>query len=71
MFGFLKALSLYLIHVTELNTDASFASTISATHLVPNTLLGIAIAFIVVKHSKNPERVVPRLMPLLHVRPAF
>lgn len=55
MFGFLKALSLYLIHVTELNTSASFAATSSATHLVLNTLLGIAIAFIVVK---NPEMVV-------------
>jgi len=68
MFGFLKALSLYLIHVTELNTDASFAATISATHLVPNTLLGIAIAFIVVKHSKNPEMVV--VMTILSI-PSF
>ena len=58
MFGFLKPLSQYLIHVTELNTSTSLAATISATHLVLNTLLGIAIAFIVVKHSKNPEMVV-------------
>jgi len=65
VFGFLKAVSLYLIHVTELETSTSFAITISATHLILNSLLGIAIAFIVVKHSKNPKMVV--LMTILSV----
>lgn len=65
VFGSLKAVSLYLIHIAELNTSSSLAITIGFTHLILNSLLGIAIAFIVVKHSKNPKMVV--LMTILSI----
>ena len=57
LFGLLKAISIYFIHVSELGETASNAVVISATHLVLNSFLGFAIAFIVVKHSKNPKMV--------------
>lgn len=62
VFGFLKAVSLYLIHINELETSANLSLTIGLTHLILNSLLGIAIAFIVVKHSKNHKMVVLMLM---------
>jgi len=62
LFGFLKAISIYFIHVSELNASTSFAVTISLTHFILNSLLGVAIAFIVVKHSKNAKMVVVMLI---------
>lgn len=57
LFGLLKAISIYLLHVSELGESASNAAVISVTHLILNSFLGFAIAFIVVKHSKNPKMV--------------
>jgi len=62
IFGFLKAISIYFIHVSDLNTSPSFASMISITHFVINSLLGFSIAYIVIKHSKNAKMVVVMLI---------
>ncbi len=62
LFGFLKAISIYFIHVSELNASTSFATTISITHFAINTILGFAIAYIVVKHSKNAKMVIVMLI---------
>lgn len=58
IFGFLKAISIYFLHISELNATSEFAITVGITHFILNTFLGIAIAFIVVKHSKNTKMVV-------------
>ena len=57
LFGLLKAISIYLLHVSELGESTSNAVVTSVTHFILNSLLGFAIAFIVVKHSKNPKMV--------------
>lgn len=62
LFGFLKAISIYFLHVSALDASTSFAVTISLTHFVLNSLLGFAIAHIVVKHSKNAKMVVIMLI---------
>jgi hypothetical protein len=63
VFGVIKAVSVYLIHIVELNTGSGQAIAIGLTHLILNSFLGIAIAFIVVKHAKNPRMVA--VMPVL------
>jgi len=62
IFGFLKAISIYFIHVSELDRSTSYALTISLTHFVLNSLIGFAIAHIVIKHSKNAKMVVLMLV---------
>ena len=57
LFGLLKAISIYLLHVSELGESTSNAVVTSVTHFILNSLLGFAIAFIVVKHSKIPKMV--------------
>lgn len=57
LFGLLKAISIYFLHVSELGETASNAVVISVTHFILNSFLGCAIAYIVVKHSKNPKMV--------------
>jgi len=58
LFGLLKAISIYFLHVSELGETASNAVVISVAHFIINSFLGFAIAYIVVKHSKNPKMVV-------------
>ena len=43
--------------MSELGESVSNAVVISVTHFILNSFLGFAIAFIVVKHSKNPKMV--------------
>lgn len=62
IFGFLKAISIYFIHVSELQASTGFAFTVSITHFVLNSVLGLAIAIIVIKHSKNTKLVVAMLI---------
>ncbi len=62
LFGLLKAISIYFIHVSELATTTSFAITVSLTHFILNALLGFAIAHMVINHSKNAKMVVVMLI---------
>ncbi len=65
VFGFLKAVSIYFIRISELNESLELAFAISITHFALNTLLGFAIAHIVVKHSKDTKMVI--LMTILSI----
>ena len=53
VFGILKAISLYLLHIAELESSASQAGLIGLTHFALNALLGVAIAWIVIHRSKE------------------
>lgn len=55
LFGLLKAISIYFSRVSEHGESAGNAAAVSVSHLIINSFLGFAIAFIVVKHSKNPK----------------
>ena len=55
LFGLLKAISIYFIRVCEHGESASNAVVVSGNHLIINSFLGFAIAFIVTNHSENPK----------------
>jgi len=57
LFALLKAISIYFLHVSELGETAGNAVVISITHFTINSVLGFAVAYIVVKHSKSPKMV--------------
>ncbi len=66
IFGFLKAISIYFIHVSgELEASNNMAIAVGVTHFALNTLLGCAIAHIVINHSKNAKMVI--LMTVLSI----
>lgn len=65
VFGILKSVSLYLIHIAELESSASEAGIIGLTHFVLNSLLGFAIAWIVVNRSNETKMVL--LMTVLSI----
>jgi ABC-type spermidine/putrescine transport system permease subunit I len=65
IFGSLKAISIYLIYLSELDETIGESIAIGATHFVLNSILGIAIAYIVVKHSKETKMVI--LMTILSI----
>ncbi|MCH2388315.1 MAG: hypothetical protein MK240_08915 [Opitutales bacterium] len=51
----LKAINIYLLPASEFEENVCNAVVISVTHFTLYSLLGFVIAFIIVKHSKNPR----------------
>ena len=65
IFGILKATGLYLLHIAELESSVAEAGIVGVTHFAINALLGWAIAYVVVNHSKDAKMVI--LMSALSV----